>query len=41
MTVTVTGIGTDTTSPERSYDKAVKNGFSQMKDKLKKSLIGE
>ena len=41
LTITVTGKGTDTNSTERAYEKAVKNGFSQLKDKLEGTLIGK
>ena len=41
LTLTVTGKGSDINSKERSYEKAVKNGFAQMKDKLKEALIGK
>ncbi|MCS5421183.1 MULTISPECIES: LPP20 family lipoprotein [Psychrilyobacter] len=39
LTISATGVGTDENSQEAAYEKAVKNGFEQMKDKLEKSLI--
>ncbi|WP_028856215.1 LPP20 family lipoprotein [Psychrilyobacter atlanticus] len=39
LTITATGEGDDENSKEAAYEKAVKNGFEQMKEKLKKSLI--
>jgi len=39
LTISATGEGTDENSKEAAYEKAVKNGFEQMKEKLKKSLI--
>ena len=39
LTITVNGEGFDENSREVSYQKAVKNGFEQIRDKLKESLI--
>ena len=39
LTISATGEGIDENSKEAAYEKAVKNGFEQMKGKLKKSLI--
>jgi len=39
LTITVTGEGSDEKSVEASFEKAVKNAFAQMEEKLKSSLI--
>lgn len=39
LTITATGEGTDENSVDTAYEKAVKNGFEQMKNKLEKALI--
>ncbi|OQY42196.1 MAG: hypothetical protein B6227_02865 [Fusobacteriia bacterium 4572_74] len=39
LTITATGEGIDENSKGAAYEKAVKNGFEQMKGKLEKSLI--
>lgn len=39
LTISATGEGIDENSEVAAYEKAVKNGFKQMKEKLEKSLI--
>lgn len=39
LTISATGEGIDENSEDAAYEKAVKNGFEQMKGKLEKSLI--